>query len=314
MTCRQAQAELSLYLYGELTYSVEEALETHLAGCALCQQALIREKSWHATVRSSEAGPSLELLSRCRNDLRQTVATLTPARALPYASPWSHVRGWFDAPLLQWTSRAALAAFLVLLGFGLGRSVQAHNPDGFTFGFNATPTSSVRVRDVRLSDPGHVRLTVEHVHEARLSGSLADTGIRQIVLAAVQHSLDPAVRMDSVQALSGQDGLDVRDALISTVHRDPNAAVRLKALEALRPFVAEPETRSAIRDVLEADVDPAVRYEAISVLAPPRRAVEISPELINTMRAVARSGGSDDYVRLRAVEILQRAGAVSDSY
>lgn len=316
MTCQEVQTQLSLYLYGELPFAAEDALESHLALCAFCQQALAREKEWHATLRSGDNAPSLALLSRCRSELRTNVGVLP--KAPPMQVPvWRKVRAWFDVPVMDWASRGALACFLVIFGFGLGRFHEGQQPltERFTYGFSPVLPAGVRIRDVRATDPGQVRVVIERVHEDELAGPLNDERIRNMILAATQHAVDPAVRMDSVQALVGQDGQDVRDALVSSLQHDPNAAVRLKAVEALRTFSDDPQTRQALRFVLENDHDPAVRSEAISVLVPPaRQTIEIGPDLLNTLQTVVRSDPSDDYVHARAVQLLQQAGALSGSY
>ncbi len=120
MKCHEVQSNLSLYLYGELPFAAEEALEEHLAGCAFCQQAVAREKTWHGMLRAGDAGASLELLSQCRSELRKNVSVL-PKEAPAIVPFWRKVKAWVDVPVLQWSSRAALAGFLVLIGFGLGR-------------------------------------------------------------------------------------------------------------------------------------------------------------------------------------------------
>ena len=85
MTCHDVQLQLSLYLYGELDFATEEALERHLGDCAFCQQAFAREKTWHAAATSEHRDVSLDLLSRCRQDLRNAIKTdsgKTPAPPL----------------------------------------------------------------------------------------------------------------------------------------------------------------------------------------------------------------------------------------
>jgi anti-sigma factor RsiW len=327
MTCHQVQSDLSFYLYGELSFAAEEALETHLAGCAFCQQALAREKEWHAAARSRDVNPSLALLSECRAELRKNLERL-PKQAPSGRLVWRKIKAWFDVPIVEWASRGALACFLVILGFGMGRwagpGQQAAGAEQLGNIFAPMLAPGVRVREVRAANPGQVRVVIERVREDQLLGPLNDERIRGFVLAATRHSTDPAVRMDSVQVLSGQilsgevlsgqAGQDIRDALLISVRHDPNAAVRLKALEALRPFAAEASTRQTLRSVLETDGDPAVRSEAISVLVPPARDVEISPELLNTLEGVVHSYQGDDYVRARAMQVLQQAGAASDTY
>jgi HEAT repeat protein len=88
------------------------------------------------------------------------------------------------------------------------------------------------------------------------------------------------------------------------VRHDPNAAVRLKALEALRPFRAEAVTRGTLEFVLEHDSNPDVRSEAIDVLAPPDGGVQWSPDLAGTLQQVMRSQPSDEYVRMRCMQLL----------
>ncbi len=266
-------------------------------------------------LRAGDAGASLELLSQCRSELRKNVSVL-PKEAPAIVPSWRKVKAWVDVPVLQWSSRAALAGFLVLIGFGLGRSNQAEQPIGeqLASSFGPILPAGMRVREVRVADPGQVRVIVEHVHDDELLGPLNDERIRKMILIAVQHASDPAVRMDSLQVLAGQDGSDVRDALLSSLKHDPNAAVRLKAVEALRPFAGDPETRQILRTVLEQDHDAAVRSEAISVLVPPMQTPDISPELLNTLRSVVSSDQPDDYARARAMQVLQQLGSASDSY
>lgn len=314
MSCHEVQSQLSLYLYGELTFAAEEAVETHLALCAFCQHALAREKAWHAALRSADDGASLDLLSQCRAELSKNVAVL-PKVAPVRISLRQRVKSWFDVPVVDWASRAALAGFLVLLGFGMGRwQAENHGPVPLAYSFGPVLPASVRVRAVRVADAGEVRVLIEHMNEDELVGPFNDEHIRNMILAASQQAADPAVRMDSVQVLAGEDGEDVRNALLSSLQHDPNAAVRVKAIEALRPFGSDPETRQALRAALENDRDPAVRSEAISVLVPPARPVEVSPELLQTLQGILRSDQSDDYVRARAVQVLQQAGVMSDTY
>ncbi len=55
MTCHQVQTNLSLFLYGDLDFATEDALEEHLAECPACQLALDREKAWHANLNAERA-------------------------------------------------------------------------------------------------------------------------------------------------------------------------------------------------------------------------------------------------------------------
>jgi HEAT repeat protein len=118
-----------------------------------------------------------------------------------------------------------------------------------------------------------------------------------------------------VQILTGRDGADVKDALIYSVRHDPNAAVRLKAVEALRHFSGDPATRDTLKHALQHDGDPSVRSEAIDVLAPEGDRINFTPDLVNMLRSLAVPGEDDDYVRLRSRQLLQgMAPAENDTY
>ena len=69
MTCHQVQTNLSLFLYGDLDFATENALEEHLAECPACQLALDREKAWHASLNAERADFPLDLLAQCRRYL-----------------------------------------------------------------------------------------------------------------------------------------------------------------------------------------------------------------------------------------------------
>ena len=119
--------------------------------------------------------------------------------------------------------------------------------------------------------------------------------------------------MDSVEILNDQNGSDVRDALVYAARHDPNAGVRLKALEGLRRFVDDPATRESLAFVLQHDDNSDVRSQAIDVLAPMAGKVELSPELAGTLQEIVRSEQGDDYVRMRCMQLLVRSECVARS-
>jgi HEAT repeat protein len=62
------------------------------------------------------------------------------------------------------------------------------------------------------------------------------------------------------------DDEHVRSALVKAAHSDKNAAVRLKALDALRDWTREVPVRDALLDALHHDANPGVRVEAVNLL------------------------------------------------
>lgn len=313
MNCHQVQSNLSLYLYGELDFAQEEALEEHLSSCAFCELAVAREKSWHAALHSEGASAPLDLLSECRQELRTAIAKSSARSPGKERRPFGFFRGWRDAfPTIAaaWPARAMAASFLLSVGFWAGHWM------GGNRGWNGYPHFAqpiqmgvlqpyTHVRDVRPGESGRIRIVVDEGREGELTGSITDDRVKQLLLTATQDPEDPAVRVYSVEMLSGQTGSDVRDALLASVRSDPNAAVRLKAVEALRPFLADPLTRHALLEVLRSDSNPGVRSEAINLLLPSAGHTNLNRDTITALEQIAISDQSDDYVRFRCVQILR---------
>ncbi len=141
----------------------------------------------------------------------------------------------------------------------------------------------------------------------QLTGAANNSEIRHYLLIAARDASDPAIRFDSVETLSGQTNAEVRDALMATVQRDPNAAVRVKALEGLRPFAEDGSVRKALVNVLEHDENPGVRSAAIDILAPTKPSLSVSPELISILQQVLSANPGDEYVRQRSLQVLESA-------
>lgn len=313
MTCHQVQLQLSLYLYGELEFAAEEAVERHLAECAFCQQAFAREKVWHTAASSQHRDIPLDLLAQCRQDLRQAVVS----EQLQGAPPRRWTFSWPDALRItphRWSYQLAVASFLVFLGFAGGRLADRFGaPGGMDLSTAGLLNPSTRIRDIQPTGSGRVRIVFDQVNQREVTGSLDDQDVRRWLLVAIEDPADPGIRVDSVEMLSQQSGADVRNALLNRIEHDPNAAVRLKALDSIRRFSDDPATRAVLRSVLEHDADPAVRSEAIDVLAPANEKLQVSPELAVTLQNLARSE-HDDYVRSRCLQLLHAIDARPDVY
>lgn len=313
MNCQQVQIQLSLYLYGELDFAQEEELEQHLSVCALCERAYAREKAWHATLNAERTDVPLNLLASCRQQLKSEIS---------HSSRRSSWWRW-EAPLgfgaMRWSTGLAAASFLVFVGFSAARWIdrngwpQALQTRGATeMGF--LNPAAVHVRDIQPGGADRVRIIVDQVSQREITGRVGDDAVRQLLLAAARDSSDPGIRVDSVEMLNGQNGSDVRDALLRSVRSDPNAAVRLKALEGLRQFAGDAVTRDTLKFVLEHDDNPGVRSEAIDVLVSQRAKTPFSPQLAGTLQELMRSQQEDDYVRMRCLQVLNEMKASPDIY
>ncbi|MBV8551890.1 MAG: HEAT repeat domain-containing protein [Acidobacteriaceae bacterium] len=320
MTCHDVQTNLSLYLYGELDFAREEELEQHLNECAFCQSALAREKGWHTALNSERRDVPLDLLAGCRQSLRAAIAAEAGERKRTSHFTFSWPKFAFVTPN-RWSAQVALGSFLVFIGFGCARLIDRHDltlgpRSGGTISMGVLNPSTAHIRDVEQSGPGKVRIVIDQIDEQQFEGPLDDEKIRRLLLAAARDSLDPGIRVDSVDLLKDQSGSDIRDALLYSVQHDPNAGVRLKALEGLRRFAADTPTRSALKVVLMHDQSPEVRSQAIDILVPAHhQKLELSPDLIDLLRGVVRSERqSDDYAQARALELLREINASVDEY
>jgi hypothetical protein len=316
MTCAEIQADLSLYLYGELDFAAEEFIETHLAGCAFCQLALNREKEWHAAVNKGQQDVTPEFLGACRADLLRQISQepTTAAQARHRIAVW--LQRVFDLRVTERSYRLAAASFLVLLGFAAGRLL--HSFPGGSSDLSAAgfiQPAQTQVRGIVPQPDGRVRLILQRVQVSEISGNRYDDAVRTLLLTAARQSMDPGIRMDSVEMLAGQTGDEIRNALVNSIRSDANAAVRVKAIESLRQFPADAITRGALEFALAHDRDPGVRAEAMDVLVPAQGPVEVTPQLFGIMSDVMHSAESDEYVKWRCAQILNhRSASLNDAY
>jgi hypothetical protein len=309
MTCHQVQTNLSLFLYGDLDFATEDALEEHLAECPACQLALDREKAWHASLNAERADLPLELLARCRSDLAAaTHAEPTTKAAIPF---WERCASFIGISANRWTERLALASLFLFLGIGI--SHWNHRFDvvnQFTAPGDLAEASllgRVQVRDIRPVGDGKVRLSLDQIQQGEMVGSLSDEAVRRLLLSTIRNSADAGLRVDSVELLVGQRAPDVREVLLHSATEDPNAAVRLKALEGLRAFRTDEETRNALLSVIRHDDNSGVRSEAMEVLVPSGVEVRLAPDVAGAFEQIVRSEREDDFIRLRCLQILQSA-------
>lgn len=307
MTCRDVQARLSLYLYGELDFTEEEEFEQHVSECAICDRALASEKAWHSGVNTEASDVPLELLAACRSELSERIASAGARRKEPGWRGWS----WFSFSGPQWSTRLAVGSFLVIAGFSGAQYIDRNGlPGGLATGaqdMGIINPAAARIRDIEPTENNRVRVVFEQ--ERAITGPVDSETVRQLLLAATTDEADPGIRMDSVEVLNGQPGEDVRDALLNSVRHDPNAAVRLKAVQALGRFADDRAVREGLVYVLQHDDNAGVRSQAIDVLSAANGASRISPDVADALQAVVRSSQADDYVRLRCLELLRSANA-----
>jgi hypothetical protein len=315
MKCEHAQQNIILAQYGELPDELQFPLEQHLGICEECRRewnALMALNEELALTPMVEPSPNLLAASRMRLD-----------EALDELPPTSIAQRFFGSAF-RWLGflqgAPALATLLIGVGFLSGdfiaryeaarapqlpRPVILSNP---AQGAIASVSGIVQTPNTELVQVNYNRLVPETVQ-----GSLDDPQIRQLLMMGTKLATSNAVHADSVALLANEcraghscDGSDggvdsIRATLVSSLRYDRSAAVRLKALDGLQPYVAQDaRVRDAVLDALMHDKSADVRTEAVSLLTP--------VQADSSVRQVLRTVSSQDVnpaIRTASYQVLQ---------
>jgi hypothetical protein len=304
MNCEFARSNAVLYCYDELPDDVRHDMEQHLARCAECSAEIKAVRALQSVMSAAPAEqPSPNLLAASRMKLQEALETAEQKRG------WSR---WFAADLGQllhsFKLAPAMAAAIFIIGFGAGigttyRIVKAgpHN----TPTIDTVPAQEASIGGIRSIDavPGskNVQIKYDKVIPDTAQGSLDDPKIQQLLLFAAQNNRSDGMRVDATALLAQQPGNErVRQELIYSLHYDTNPAVRLQAIEALRPFVkSDVRVRDAVLEALMNDSSPGVRTEAIHAL----EVVKADSSVRHVLQTLARND-KNQYIRQKAREVL----------
>lgn len=304
MKCEQVRENLSLLLYGELSFGEEETVQSHLSGCAACRAALEKEREWHEGVALATVEPPADLLVKCRQQLRATLPA--ESKVSGFSRWWSHLHAGLNWSLI---AKPALGMALVALGYFGARMPGLPGNESTA----ELAQGAARVRYVEADATGNVRIVVDETRPRIVAGRADDPQVQRWLLAAAREANDPGLRAETVALLQGGvEAVDVRRALVAALESDPNAGVRLKALEGLRRHAGEPATRQALMRVLNADDNPGIRTQAIDLLT------ENSPRLLDAqtvgMLQQLMRREENGYVRQRCEKALRMANASAEIF
>lgn len=285
MTCEIAQQNIVLAHYGELPDEYQFSLEQHLTTCEGCRRewnAMLALQEDLATLPMVEPSPNLIAASRMRLD--EALDELPPRsvgqRFLGNAFRWvSFMKG---AP--------ALATLLIGTGFLGGNAVARYEvvhapklpPPVILSSPNDGAIASVS-GIVQTPVQGVVQVKYNRMVPEMVQGSLDDPQIRQLLMLGTRLATNNDVHATSVSLMADEcrhthtcvsnsesaNASLLRSALLSELHYDKSAEVRLKALNGLQPYVGEDQqVRDAVLDALVRDKSADVRSQAISMLSP----------------------------------------------
>lgn len=127
--------------------------------------------------------------------------------------------------------------------------------------------------------------------------------MRQLVTLSLlqQQSASERLRGVSWAVRAEPSDTEVLGALLAAVNHDPNVNVRLAAVDALRPFAANPTTRGALMQALAGQTEPIVQVALIDLL------VDLKETgAAKELQRVASDDATDSGVRQRARWALER--------
>jgi len=342
--CAGWQPLLMLAAAGEELEAAEhDRLSAHLGQCPSCSQSLEREKELLALLAENRTEPDAALLASCRAGLTDALDRQEEGGWLRRTLRRVFPVDWL-APRPAWS-----AAMLLLIGFSIGvlaprlarRSEAPKIPDTSAAALTATndtasaPDSSeanpvpniapspldLRTADVAginvlpsdsSDDSPRVELQLRAQQPVTLSGTVEDDNVKDALLGVLRNGerFCPDVRMDAVDLLRARNNdPDVRAALCHTVRNDRNAAVRMKALEALDGSEPQDIVQQTLLDALVDDDNPGVRVEAIDELrqlAADGR-VSSSDHMLSVLHDRMRKD-PNTYIRLQSAQVIRELG------
>jgi anti-sigma factor RsiW len=334
MNCTEIHAKVVLAAYGELPDDEAHSLALHLAGCAECrdeQEQLLALKTLSAAHPVQELDPNL--VARSRTRLEEALDALPPKRW------YDRVGDWMTRTAAGLQSAPVAACLLLVAGAGLGslggyEFAARHTANAAAAGGEALQEAAgQRLKPAGPIAPGEIAsvsgierepnsetvvVGFNQTQPRRITGSLDDPQIRQLLMAASQNGTNPDVRDNSVALLAdecraghacagtGTQDSGIRDALMVALRYDRSSAVRQKALEGLQPYVAEDlQVRDAVLETLMNDPEAKVRLAAISMLEP----VEADTAVRQVLSTVALSD-QNSHIRNASRLVLRRVSEI----
>lgn len=306
-----------------LPFSTPEnpALAEHLRECHDCHAEMAATTAFfRALAADSSPEPSPTLLARARLRLDAELDSCSQAGFWTRVGQQLAFTGgrFRAAPAL---CSAILLAGLLAGGYGgyrMGLAAHAADQSALLLAPPAPPEVPSVVADVSsvTRDPatGLVAVRYDRLVPDTLTAPQDDPSIRELLMAASENGVDPAVRDVSVSLLGGAcapgascTGSDLtRNALVNALRTDKAPEVRREALAGLQPFLSDDvDVRDAVLTALLNDPSAAVRIEAVRLLQP----VDVDSAVRQVLHAVATSDG-DPSIRTASLDVLKNSPAV----
>lgn len=314
MICLDATKEIPNYCYGEISSEIEEALESHLAGCSVCQNELARHRKFLELLDERDPMVDAGLLVECRSNLSRSLRQQIAVEST-HSAGW---RGWRritkslrDLSRVHIPFRIPVGAMaLIAVGFFIAR-ITPEKFGGVREALAEPMFSSVR--SVEPNASGQVQIAVDQTRRRLVSGAPEDPSIQELLVSGVTDGSNPTVRLRSIQILheapvNNADSQQVCFALRGALDHDPSAAVRLKALDGLKQCATDAAVRTTLANALRKDDDPNVRIKAIDLLA-----AHHDDSIVGVLQGLVQRE-DNSYVRGQMTNLLEQLNASPGTY
>lgn len=348
--CPEWEQWLTLFAAGEeeeIEPGKRGEVAAHLSECAQCSNSLQREQELLSVLTAHRDEPDAALLASCRASLEdaldreeegswlwRTLSSILPAN-------WLSPRPAFSAAVL------IMIGFAVgILGPRMFRQ-PAQPPATETASSNSDPaapatgantdsktgntmdpvSSAIGSLDLHSADLAglnilpsdggempQVQFQLKAQQPVTIQGNVDNENVESVLLYILRNGdrFCPDVRLNAVDLLRARaSDPNVRSALCHAVRSDSNAAVRLKAIEALNNS-AQPNqdiVRQTLLNALVEDDNPGVRVEAINALRDMAAKGEVSgdDETVSILRDRMEKD-PNNYIRLQSAATISDLG------
>ncbi|HZI56320.1 MAG TPA: HEAT repeat domain-containing protein [Verrucomicrobiae bacterium] len=272
MNCDWTKENVAFYIYDELADDAKFEFEQHVRQCLGCRRELdaaLAFKEGMSAVPVKEVSPSF--LAANRMQLQESLEHAEQSRNI-FSSFIFDATGWFHQIKLA----PALVAALLIAGFAGGagttyRMMESRKPP-IKSPIDLPPAEANigSIESITLPDANSNQVSIKYntLQPQIMNGSTDDPRIRQLLVLAARNTRNPAVVLDSIDALTRRsEDNAVREVLVEALRYDKNPGVRLKSLDALKGYVRDDvHVRDAVVEALLHDNNAGVRQEAISLL------------------------------------------------
>jgi len=279
--CKDYREMIQSYIAGEISPSNLDSLYHHCQTCPDCGQLWEMHSNLAAAGEELPQPPEDGLQAMRANVLAQIARG---ERARDQQTGTSRIRWWDLGALLRARPAAALpmAAALVVISAIAGRmsvpaqessdnvimreiSQQASKQTGL-IDYWDTPLSYTNV-DARPVDGSNLDLSFNVSRHVRFVTPMDSPVAREVLMHAI---LEPATAGEKIKAMALAPEVmvpNITEALIFTMHHDPNLAVRMEAMSVLKISPYDSIIQKAFLTTLRGDEEVQMRLQALEYLA-----------------------------------------------